>query len=187
MPFTIDQQTITALVQLGGQYFIPLAALLRALYAGVRGRLPQGFRQIVIASVFAGVTAATDTGQPQFDLRAVALTILGNSAFTAALLVFIMLYLLRQPDRGWIVDAVIGAIIGGISWVVWVYALHNGWPWWSAPLTVAAGGAGFVLLRLALRQIMRVVRVATWLLVIGGLLVLGAGGIWLYQRLTATA
>ncbi len=183
---TIDQQTITALLGLGGQYFIPIAALLRALYSGVRGKYPQGFRQIALASVFAGVTAATDTGQPQFDVRAVVLTILGNTTFTAALLLFIMLYLLRQPDRGWIVDGIVGAVIGLAAWIGWVFVLHNEWPWWTAPLAIAAGAAGFVVLRIALRQIMRVVRVATWLLVIGGVLVLGAGGIWLYQQLTQT-
>jgi hypothetical protein len=135
MPFTIDQQTITALVQLGGQYFIPLAALLRALYAGMRGRLPQGFRQIVIASTFAGVTAATNTGQPQFDLRAVAdhsgqQRVHGGAAGVHHAL------LLRQPDRAGLWTP--SSARSSRHKVVWVYALHNGWPWWSAPLTVAA-------------------------------------------------
>jgi hypothetical protein len=184
---TIDQQTISELLQVGGQYFIPLAALLRALYSGWRGKYPEGFTQISFASIVAGFTAATDSGTPTFDLSAVIGTLLGNTAFMAALLSFIMLYLLRQPNRGLVVDGVVGAVIGAISWVIWVYALNNEWPWWTAPLVVAAGAGGFIALRFALRQIARVVRIATYCLVIGGLLLLGGGGIWLYQQITQRA
>src|SRR5690348_3881560 len=34
---TIDPKTLAEVLQLGGQYLLPIAALLRALYAGVRG------------------------------------------------------------------------------------------------------------------------------------------------------
>ncbi|HEX2908528.1 MAG TPA: hypothetical protein VHO69_16775, partial [Phototrophicaceae bacterium] len=76
---TIDQQTLAALLQLGGQYFVPVAALLRALYDGIRGKLPEGFRQITLAGLFAGVMAAV-TGEP-IDVRSAALTVLSNSVF----------------------------------------------------------------------------------------------------------
>lgn len=181
---TIDPQTISELLQLGGQYLIPAAALLRALYSGIRGKFPEGFSQIAVASLFAGLTAATGVGE--FDIRAIGLEILGNTAFTGGLLSFIMIYLLRQPDRGPVVDGVVGAVIGALAWIAWVPVLGNAWPWWTAPLVVAAGAAVFVVLRFSLRQIYRLVRIATYFIILGGFVVLGAGAIWVYTLLTQT-
>lgn len=180
----ISQETIASFLQLGGQYFLPAAALLRAIYAGMRGKFPEGFAQIIAASIFAGITAVTDGQQP--DLRGIVLEILGNTVFMAGLLSFILIYLLRQPDRGQWVDGIVGAVIGLVAWAIWVYVLFNDWPWWTAPLAVVGGAAAFIALRFSLRQIMRLVRIATYLLVIGLVLALGAGAILLLQSLTAT-
>ena len=49
----IDPKTLSEILQLGGQYMLPIAALLRALYSGVRGKLPEGFTQIAAAAAFA--------------------------------------------------------------------------------------------------------------------------------------
>ena len=76
---TIDSKTLAEVLQLGGQYMLPIAALLRALYSGVRGKLPEGFTQIGAAAVFAGITAAV--GEGPIDLR----TIVADSAFRKAL------------------------------------------------------------------------------------------------------
>lgn len=180
----IDPQAISELLQLGGQYLIPAAALLRALYSGVRGKFPEGFSQIALASLFAGLTAAT--GVAEFDIRAIGIEILSNTAFMAGLLSFIMIYLLRQPDRGQVVDGVVGAVIGLLSWFAWVYLLGNDWPWWTAPLVIAGGAAAFVVLRFSLRQIYKLVKVATYLIVLGGFFVLGAGAIWVFTLLSQT-
>lgn len=181
---TIDQDTIAGLLQLGGQYLLPIAALLRALYSGARGRFPEGFAQIAVASLFAGFAAATDTGQPYFDIRAIGIAILSNSTFVAGLLSFIMLYLLRQPDRGQIVDGVVGGFLGAISWLIWVGVLGNNLPWWTAPLAIIAGVAGFIALRFALRQIIKLVTIATYFIIAGGLVVIAAIGIWFIQLIT---
>lgn len=165
----ISQETIVNILQIGGQYLIPSAALLRALYSGLRGRMPEGFAQIAVASLFAGLTAAAD-GQ-NVDIRGIALEILGNTAFMAGLLSFIMIYLIRQPNRGHVVDGGIGAIIGLISWLIWVQALGNDWPVWTAPLIIIGGGALFIALREALRQIIRLVKIATYLIIAGGFFV----------------
>ncbi len=174
----IDQQTIAQIVHLGGQYFLPVAALLRALYSGIRGRFPEGLSQIAVASLFAGLSAAV--GNTDLNIRSVALEILGNTVFLAGLLAFIMAYLLRQPNRGMVVDGVVGGVIGLITFVVWTIVLKNPWPWWTFPAAIAVGAAGFIILRILLRQIARMVRIATYLIVIGVLLVLGAGGIMLF-------
>ena len=194
----IDQQTIANLLQLGGQYAIPAAALLRALYSGWKGKFPEGFGQITAASLFAGVTAAADNQQP--DLGRIVTDILGNTVFMVGLLSFIMLYLLRQPNRGLIVDAVVGAFIGVVAWALWYYVLRNDLSFGSLLETLgippdssligladlitwpAAAGAGaviFVALRFALRQIGRIVRLATTLLTIGIILAVIAGGLYL--------
>jgi hypothetical protein len=177
----IDQQTVAEFVKLGGQYFLPIAALLRALYSGIRGKFPEGVTQIMVASFFAGLTAIV--GNEQLDLRRVILEILGNTIFMAGLLSFIMAYLLRQPNRGFVFDGVVGGIIGLIAFAAWTLILGNEWPWWTFPLAIAAGAGGFIMLRIALRQIMRMVRVATTLIVIGAFLVVGAGGIMLVQTI----
>src|SRR5215470_2412071 len=132
MEINIDQQTIAQIVHLGGQYFLPVAALLRALYSGIRGKFPEGISQIAVASLFAGLSAAI--GQEDLNIRAIALNILGNSIFMAGLLAFIMAYLLRQPNRGYTVDGIVGGVIGLITFVVWVVILDNPWPWWTFPL-----------------------------------------------------
>jgi hypothetical protein len=176
---TIEQKTMAELLQLGAQYFIPAAALLRALYSGLRGRFPQGFMEISAASLFSGAMAVV--GNEQLDLRTVILKILGNTIFMAGLLAFIMTYLLRQPNRGKTFDGVVGAVIGLIVWFVWTYILENPWPWWTIPLAMAAGAAAFIILRILLRQIAKLVRLATYLIVIGVLLVLGGGAILLAQ------
>lgn len=178
----INQQTLAELLQVGGQYFLPVAALLRALYAGVRGRLPEGVREIAAAGVFAGLVAAV-TGEP-IDVRSALMAIASNTAFTIGLLAFILLYLLRMRSRGLVLDGIIGGIIGLVFWLFTVYVLDKPWPWWLIPLLIAGGAAGFIALRFALRQIVRVVRIATWLIVIGLVLVVGAGAFMLLTTLT---
>jgi hypothetical protein len=180
----LDQQTMAEILKLGGQYFLPAAALLRALYSGIRGKFPQGILQIVGASLCAGMTAAV--GSQEEPLRTILLKILGNTVFMAGLLAFIMTYLLRQPNRGRTVDGVVGAILGFIVWLVWVIILENPGTWWMFPLFVGAGAAMFIVLRILLRQIAKLVRIATYLIVIAIVLILGAGGIMLLQTLTHT-
>lgn len=178
----LDSQTLAELLQVGGQYFLPVAALLRALYAGVRGRLPSGFREIAIAGVFAGLVTAV-TGEP-VDWQSALLAIFSNTAFTVGVLAFILLYLLRMKNRGLWVDGFIGGIIGLLVWLFSVYVLGEAWPWWLIPLLIAGGAAGFIALRFALRQIARLVKIATWLIVIGLILVIGAGAFLLLQSVT---
>jgi hypothetical protein len=182
MEFNLSD-TMTQMLQLSGQLFLPTAALLRALYAGVRGRLPEGFMQIIAASLFAGLTAIANN--ETFDLRTVLVDITSNAVFTAGLLSFILIYLLRQPFRGLVVDGVVGGVASLVAWLLWTYGLGNDWPWWSAPLVIAAGAAAFIGLRFGLRQIIRLVRIATWLLVIGGLVVLATLGVLAVQWLSA--
>lgn len=178
----IDQKTMAEVLQLGGQYLLPSAAILRALYSGLRGKFPEGFSQIAVASLFAGVTASVDN--PQLDIRSVCLAILGNTAFTAGLLSFILMYLLRMAFRSLVVDGIVGGFIGLVSWGILVYVLQNPWPWWTAPFVIAAGAVGFIMLRILLRQIARLVKIATYFIVAGvGLAIIG-GGILLIQTLT---
>jgi hypothetical protein len=177
----LEQETIVSILQLGGQYALPSAALLRALYSGVRGKLPEGFTQIAVASLFAGITAAAD-GQ-NVELQGIVFEILGNTVFMAGLLSFIVIYILRQPYRGRIVDAIVGAVIGLIFWLVWVLVLGNDWPIWTVPLVIAAGIGVFIGLREALRQIYRLVKIATYFIVIGGIFVVGAGILFIAQSL----
>jgi hypothetical protein len=181
---TIDQRTIAELLQLGGQYMLPIAALLRALYSGTRGKLPEGFWQILLAGVFAGITAAADN--PEFDPRTIVVEILGNTAFTTGVLAFIIVYLLRVANYGLIVDGIVGGILGGVVWVGF-YILGNELPWWLIPVFIAAGAGGFIALRFALRQIARLVRIATYFIVLGILAVIGAGAVFLFQSLTQAA
>ena len=179
---TIPEKTMAELLQLGGQYLLPIAALLRALYSGLRGKFPEGLSQIAVASLFAGLTAAV--GNEALDIRSVALKVLGNTVFMGGLLAFIMAYLLRQPNRGQTVDGVVGGVIGLLSFGAMVVILGNPWPWWAFPVGVAAGAAGFIVLRILLRQIARMVKIATYFIVIGIIVVIGAGGILLFQTLT---
>ena len=174
----VAEDIFVALLQLGGQYLVPAAILLRALYSGSRGDLPEGFSEIVVVSFLAGLTAIAN-GQEEATIRSVGLEILGNTAFMASLLGFIVIYLLRLQDQGQIVDGVIGAITGGIAWALWVYVLGNDWPWWTAPFIIAGGAAAFIALRAALRTIYRLVQIATYLLRTGIALALIGGGIYL--------
>jgi hypothetical protein len=177
----ISQQTIAEILQVGGQYFIPSAALLRALYSGARGKFPEGLAQIFIASIFAALTALADNQQP--DLRGVLAEITGNTVFMTGLLAFIMTYLLRIPFYGFILDALVGGIIGAAAWVGWTYVLANDLPLWTLPIGVIGGMIGFVLLRLLLRQLFRLIRIATVLIVIGVLFVALAGGVYVLNGL----
>lgn len=176
----ISPETFDAILELGGQYALPIAALLRALYSGMRGKLPEGLTEIAAASALAGVTAAIDPGQP-FDLRQTAVDLLGNSLFMAGLLSFIVMYLLRMRFRSLWVDGTVGAVLGLVAWVVWTQVLLNELPWWTVPIGIAGGAAGFIVLRFSLRQLARLMRIATYLIVIGLVLVIGAGGILAFQ------
>src|SRR5258708_21039782 len=129
--------------------------------------------QIMVVSFLAGVTAVI--GQDDLNIRAVALQILGNSVFMAGLLAFIMAYLLRQPNRGWTFDGFVGGTIGLISWLIMVLLLGNDWPWWTFPLAIVFGAVGFMILRILLRQIYRLVHIATFFITIGIFLVIAAG------------
>jgi hypothetical protein len=178
----ISQETIASILQLGGQYALPAAALLRALYSGYRGKLPEGIGQILAASFFAGVTALADNQQPNFGQILLDLT--GNTLFMAGLLSFIVVYLLRLPNKGLWLDGFVGALIGGIAGVIWVYVLNNlDGSIWTILLFIVAGAAAFIALRFALRQILKLVKIATWLIVIGIIFVVGAGGLFLLQQL----
>lgn len=179
----IDPKTLSEILQLGGQYMLPIAALLRALYSGVRGKMPEGFRQIIGAALLAGITAGVNN--QAVDLRTVLTDILGNTVFTAGLLSFIVLYLLRMENYGLWVDGIIGGVIGLVIWLFTVIVLAEAWPWWLLIFLIPACAAGFIGLRFALRQIIRVVRIATYFIVVGGVLVIGAGGFLLYQKLAS--
>ncbi|MBE0691329.1 MAG: hypothetical protein IH587_14520 [Anaerolineae bacterium] len=171
----IPQQTVTELLQLGGQYLLPIAALLRALYNGYRQKLPEGIAEIVAASVFTGVTALVDN--QQLDARSLILELLGNTVLMAGLLMFIVIYLLRIRNHGYVVDAIVGGFIGIAFWLGWVYLLGNDWPWWTLGVTAIAGAVGFVLLRKAMRVLAVVMRIATYFIVAGLITVAIAGGI----------
>lgn len=171
----IDQKTFAEIVKLGGQYFLPLAALLRALYEGMRGRFPQGLSQIALASFLAGLTAVVS--HDTLDLRSIILDILGNTVFTAGLLAFIMAYLLKLPNRGLLFDGAIGAGIGLVAFGVWTIILQKPWPWWTFPLAVIAGGGGFVVLRGLLRQIAKLIKITTYFIVAAVVLMIGGFGL----------
>src|SRR5437762_13926596 len=104
----IDQQSIAQIVHLGGQYLLPVAALLRALYSGIRGKFPEGISQIAVASLFAGLSAAV--GNADLNIRSVALAILGNTVFLAGLLGFVLAYLWLLLHRGLVVDGVVAGV-----------------------------------------------------------------------------
>lgn len=171
----ISQETVAALLQAGGQYFLPAAALLRALYFGIRGRLPQGLVQIIAASAFAGVTAIADSQPP--DLQGIVLGVVGNTAFMAGLLALTVVYLLRIRFVALIVDALVGGFLALAAWIVWVYILGNALEWWTVGLAVVGGALAFMILRLLLRHIFRLMRIASFLVVIGLLFVVGAGAV----------
>ncbi len=184
MESLISQDTLVSLLQVGGQYLLPIAALLRALYYGVRGKLPEGFVQIFAASAFAGITAVVDQQQP--NLQNIVLGILGNSVVTAGLLAFIVAYLLRMPNYGLMADGIIGGIVGLVGWLAWVYVLGNDLTWWTIPLLIIGGAVAFTLLRTLLRQIARLFKIATYFVVAGLLFALGAGGFLLLSTVLQT-
>jgi hypothetical protein len=177
--FQVNPQTLADILQLGGQYILPIAALLRALYSGTRGRMPEGIGQIGMAAVVAGASASVTGQQP--NLQAIITDMLGNAVFTAGILTFLLLYLLRMTNLGWIVDIIVGGILGAVIWVFTVYVLREPWQWWMLLLLVPACAVGVILLRFALRQIVRVMRLAMVLLFVGVGLALGAGGFLVLQ------
>jgi hypothetical protein len=85
-----------------------------------------------------------------------------------------------------VVDAIVGSVIGLIAWSGWVYVLQNDRPWWTAPLVIIGGAAAFIALRFSLRQIARLVKIATYLLVIGMIFAIGGGGFLVVQWITNT-
>ena len=180
----ISPETINSFLELGGQYALPLAALLRAIYAGMRGKLPEGLMQIAGVSLVAGVTATIDPSRP-FDLRLTLLQLAGNTVFVAGLLSFIVMYLVRLRFRSLVFDGVVGGALGLVAWLVWTQILQNDWPWWTVPFAIAGGVAGFIALRFSLRQLMRLVKTATYFIIIGLVLVIGAGGILAFQWITS--
>src|SRR5690606_27867552 len=195
----INEATLASLLQLAGQYMFPAAALLRALYSGYRGRLPEGFGQIAAASVFAGMTAIADQQQP--DLTSIIGELAGNTVFMAGLLSFIVVYLLRIPYFGLIADIIVGAVLAVIGWALWAYVLGNGalplgtiaadllgsgvTPALQSvlnaaalPVVAVAGSIIFVVLRFSMRQIGRLLRIASVFITLGVLFLLGAGALY---------
>jgi hypothetical protein len=199
----MDQQTLATILQLAGQYFFPAAALLRALYSGYKGKMPEGISQILAASVFAGLTAVTEHRDP--DLSSIVVDLTSNTVFIAGLLSFIVLYILRMRSFGIVVDAIVGGILAMAAWGVWVYVLGNTELQISAiplsllggqdtgpmtlvldlatlPIVFVAGAVLFVFLRFSLRQIGRLVALARLLMTAGILLLLAAGGLYLADQ-----
>lgn len=183
----VNQENVLRLllevIQIGGQYVLPAAALLRALYAGWRGKFPEGAWQIASASFVAGLTASADaqTLSAPNVLQAVLVQLTGNAVFTAGLLGFIVTYLFRQTQNmsRW-VDGLVGAAAGLVVWIVWTFVL-NQWAWWMIFIAVPAGAAALIALRAAMFVIQTVVNVAKWLLRIALIIMLGGGillGIW---------
>lgn len=199
----MDQQTLATILQLAGQYFFPAAAMLRALYSGYKGKMPEGISQILAASVFAGLTAVTENRDP--DLSSIVVDLTSNTVFIAGLLSFIVLYILRLRSFGIVVDAIVGGILAMVAWGVSVYVLGNTELQISAiplsllggqdtgpmtlvldlatlPIVFVAGAVLFVFLRFSLRQIGRLVALARLLMTAGILLLLAAGGLYLADQ-----
>jgi hypothetical protein len=183
MNLPIDPKTLAAILQVGGQYMLPIAAILRALYSSARGKVPQGAVQIGTAAIIAGVSAGVNGQQP--NLQNIFSDILSNTIFTAGLLSFIVIYVLRATHLTWVADVVVGGIVGAVIWLFTNYVLGVNWPIWTLVLIIPACAFGMVLLRFALRQIFRVVRYATYFIVIGLVLAIGAGGFLLLQTVSS--
>ena len=198
----LNEQKLATALTLAGQYFFPAAALLRALYSGYRGKMPEGMGQILAASAFSGMTAAAT--QPDPDMNAIILDLLSNTVFIAGLLSFIVVFILRTA-LGTIVDAIVGGVLAMAAWGVWVYVLGNTELQISSiplsllggqdtgpmtlvldlatlPIVFVAGAALFVFLRISLRQIGRLVALARVLMWIGALFLLAAGGLYLANQ-----
>jgi hypothetical protein len=177
----IDQATIVTallgLIQIGGQYALPAAALLRALYSGWKGNFPEGAWQIVSASFIAGLTSIADPSTltaanlPQVIIGQLA----GNAVFTAGLLAFIMTYLFRQTQNmsRW-VDGIVGGVAGFVVWIIWTFVLGQ-WAWWMIFIAIPAGAAALIALRAAMFVIQTVVNVAKWLLRFALFIMVGGG------------
>lgn len=179
----ISPETIIAFLDLGGQYALPAAALLRAIYSGVRGNLPEGIGQIAAASVFAGLVAVVDPTRP-FDWRLALYELTTNTVFMAGLLSFVVIYLLRMQFRSITFDGFVGGVIGLMVWVVWTQILLNDWPWWTIPFVIAAGAGAFIALRFSLRQIARLMKWATYFIILSVILLVGAGGVLAFMWAT---
>jgi hypothetical protein len=179
MNLPVDPTTLAAILQLGGQYMLPIAAILRALYSSARGKTPEGAVQIATAAIIAGVSAGVNGQQP--DLKNIVNDVLSNTVFTAGIISFIVIYLLRATHLTWVADVVVGGILGAVLWLFTNYILGVSWPLWTLVLIIPACAAGMVVLRFALRQIFRVVRYATYFIIIGLVLALGAGGFLILQ------
>jgi hypothetical protein len=163
-------------LQLGMQYLIPAAGLLRALASGVRGRLPEGVRDIGGAAFVAGLGALAD-GNADSVGEAV-LQVFTNTVFIAGLLSFTLVYLLRLPNWGKWFDALLGGIVGLIAWGAWVYLFNNDWSIWTAPLAIIAGGLAYVVLRSLLRQVRKLALFATRIFITAVVLAVVGGLIW---------
>ncbi|MFW5691360.1 MAG: hypothetical protein ACOCXZ_02555 [Chloroflexota bacterium] len=166
-------------LQLGMQYLIPAAVLLRALYFSLRGRMPEGVRDIFIAGLIAGVGALMDGDAS--DMGEALLEVAGNAVFISGLLIFIVVYLLRLPYLGHWVDGIVGGFIGLVAWLAWVYLLGNDWPLYTGPAVAVAGSAAFIGLRSLLRRLGALMQLARRLVIIGLILAAVGGVIWLLQ------
>jgi hypothetical protein len=177
----IDQATIVTvllgIIQLGGQYALPAAALLRALYSGWKGNFPEGAWQIASASFIAGLTSVADPSTLTAPNLAQVIIgqLAGNTVFTAGLLAFIVTYLFRQTQNmsRW-VDGIVGGVAGFVVWIIWTFILGQ-WAWWMIFIAIPAGAAALIALRAAMFVIQTVVNVAKWLLRFALFVMLGGG------------
>lgn len=181
----ISEDMLVQLLQFGGQSVLPLAALLRALYSGTRGKLPEGLAQVVGASLLAGATSMVGVESPTpapTDIRALLTELLSNSVFVAGILGFAVVYLVRFTGAHLILDAIVGAGLGAAGWAAWVYLLENAAEWWWLPAAIAVGALGFVILRRLMTQLFRLLRLARILITLGLLVVIAAGIFLLIQN-----
>lgn len=167
-------------LQLGMQYFIPAAVLLRALYFSMRRKLPQGVREVLVAAGIAAAGALLDGDAETIPAALIEATT--NFVFIAGLLTFILIYLLSLPNLGPWVDGFIGGVVGFLAWIVWVYVLGHPWAAWSGPVTAAGGAAVFMMLRGLLGTLGRLMRLAGRLIVVGAVLAAVGGVIWFIQN-----
>lgn len=199
----ITQEQIATVLQLGGQYMLPAAALLKALHNSWRGKTPEGIGQIVGASVLSGLTAMAGNEQP--NLNQMLTDLLGNTVFMTGLLSFIVLYLVKGRIKSLLFDAIVGAVIFTGAWVVWVYVLGNTeltlgnlpttllgaeqdtplvfvFDLATLPFVAISGALIFIVLRFFMRQIGRLVKLATVFLLLGMLAIIGAGALLFMQQ-----
>lgn len=168
-------------LQAGLQFFIPAAILLRALYFGARGRLPEGVRDIAIAAVIAGAGAIMDGDAG--DLGEALIEVMFNALFVFSILFFILIYLLKLPNLGPWVDGFIGGLLAFAGWIGWVYLLNNEWAAWTAPVVAVGGALGFILLRSLIRRLASLRRLAFRMVGLGIIIALIGGGIWFLTQL----